>query len=87
MRPITWNRRPKKASLIASSDSASRGRGVSSHSQSVERGLRGGSGIVALISSAPSAKRKPYCATQGSEPLSGSSTIVSLGANAGARAV
>ncbi len=65
-RPMTWNRRPKKASLIAVSDRKSSGRDGASRSHSNERGLRGGSGGVSLRTSLPSAKRNSYCDTQDS---------------------
>ena len=65
---MTWKMRPKKASLIASNDRKSSGRGSASCSHSSERAERGGSATPSSLSDGtPSAKRKPYCATHDSE--------------------
>jgi len=84
MRSITWKTRPKKASLSASSDTASSVRGTSSWIQSTERGLFGGAGVSAVIFGAPSAKRRPYCPTHGSDRSLSTAAIDSNGGSAGA---
>ncbi|HEY3635652.1 MAG TPA: hypothetical protein VGK95_11415 [Caldimonas sp.] len=86
IRPITWNRRPKNASLIASSETKSSARGATSWSQSSARAGRGGSWIVSLSCGTPSAKRKPYCATQGSDLRLSNAGKASNGASGGALA-